>query len=224
MINRIAELAEENAELKKYIERMDKPEIQVIDAEILTLKEENAKLKAELQKFKDMAKKGLDEFKDVGGCWGCGLQLQLNQDLEAYKQSEQEATKIIAELKAYKDVNEDFKTAWAELKAENERLKEEIKVLQYNIAEYSNNNIDTAVTLFAKDKAKLEKENALLKAYKDKYYQQTLDDEIKLNELYQTLQEIKAIVRKNINYQDTDSTTRAMTKILDLITKAEEEW
>ena len=30
-----------------------------------------------------------------------------------------------AELKAYKDVNEDFKTAWTELKAENERLKEE---------------------------------------------------------------------------------------------------
>lgn len=28
-----------------------------------------------------------------------------------------------AELKAYKDVNEDFKTAWEELKAENERLK-----------------------------------------------------------------------------------------------------
>jgi DNA repair ATPase RecN len=28
-----------------------------------------------------------------------------------------------AELKAYKDVNEDFKTAWEELKAENERLE-----------------------------------------------------------------------------------------------------
>ena len=33
----------------------------------------------------------------------------------------------IAELQAYKDVNEDFKTAWEELKAENERLK-----TQYN--------------------------------------------------------------------------------------------
>ena len=31
-----------------------------------------------------------------------------------------------AELKAYMDVNEDFKTAWKELKAENERLKEKI--------------------------------------------------------------------------------------------------
>lgn len=65
MINRIAELAKENAELK-----------------------------AELQKFKDMAKKGLDEFKDVGGCWGCGLQLQLNQDMEDIKQLKAENEKL----------------------------------------------------------------------------------------------------------------------------------
>ena len=52
---------------------------------------------------------------------------KLKQDIEAYKQSEQEASEIVAELKAYKDVNEDFKTAWEELKAENDRLKEEIK-------------------------------------------------------------------------------------------------
>ena len=45
-IDEINKLKEENAVLKKYIERMDKPEIQVIDAEILTLKEENAKLNA----------------------------------------------------------------------------------------------------------------------------------------------------------------------------------
>lgn len=32
--------------------------------------------------------------------------------------------KLITELKAYKDVNEDFKKAWEELKAENARLKE----------------------------------------------------------------------------------------------------
>lgn len=77
-----------------------------------------AELKAELQKYKDMEAKGLEEFKDVGGCWGCGLQSQLNQDMEDIKR---------------------------------------------------------------------------LKVQKDKYYQQTLDDEIKLNELYQTLQEIKEI-------------------------------
>lgn len=36
-----------------------------------------------------------------------------------------------AELKAYMDVNEDFKTAWEELKAENEKLREDyIKLSQ----------------------------------------------------------------------------------------------
>lgn len=42
------------------------------------------------------------------------------------------------------------------------------------------------------------------------------------NKLLRVLQEIKAIVEKNITYQDTDSTTKAMAKILDLITKVEE--
>ena len=49
-----------------------------------------------------------------------------------------------AELKAYKDVNEDFKTAWEELKAENERLKEEIihqrKLNQIYKTHYSTNS------------------------------------------------------------------------------------
>lgn len=58
--------------------------------------------KAELKKYKDMAKKGLEEFKDVGGCWGCGLQLQLNQDIEDIKQ----------------------------LKAENERLKQTLQEIR----------------------------------------------------------------------------------------------
>lgn len=104
-------LEQENAKLKQDIEAYKQSEQEA--TEIIT------ELKTELQKFKDMAKKGLDEFKDVGGCWGCGLQLQLNQDLEDIKQ----------------------------LKTENERLK----------------------------------------ARKDKYYQQTLDDEIQINELYQVL-------------------------------------
>jgi uncharacterized phage infection (PIP) family protein YhgE len=51
---------------------------------------------------------------------------QANILLDNVKRLEQEN----AELKAYKDVNEDFKTAWAELKAENDRLKEEIKQLE----------------------------------------------------------------------------------------------
>lgn len=105
------------------------------------LVKENAELKAKLQKFQDMAKKGLDEFKDEGGCWGCGLQLQLNQDIEDIKQ---------------------------------------------------------------------------LKAEKEKYYQQTLDDEIQINELLQTLQEIKKII-----IQEKVTNNKKLRAILDLITKAE---
>ena len=43
---------------------------------------------------------------------------------------------------------------------------------------------------YFKQLKRLEQENARLKEEKLKYYQQTLDDEIKLNELYQTLQKI----------------------------------
>lgn len=47
-----------------------------------------------------------------------------------------------AELKAYMDVNEDFKAAWEELKAENDKLKDEIteleeKFLTLNCKSYS---------------------------------------------------------------------------------------
>lgn len=96
MINRIAELAEENAELKKYIERMDKPEIQVIDAEILTLKEENAKLNAIIDGYQPKIQALKDE--NYG----------LNQELLGYKKGVQ-AAEIV------------------ELKAENEKLKEEVE-------------------------------------------------------------------------------------------------
>lgn len=78
-----------------------------------------------------------------------------------------------------------------ELKAENERLKEEILKWQ--------------------------------KAYSRQYQINENKGYNKKEEQYrQTLQEIKTIVKKNISYQDTDSTTRAMTKVIDLITKAEE--
>lgn len=83
----------------------------------------------------------------------------------------------------------------SELEQENDRLKEEIK----------NNKSAYQVELgtYNMECGNLLEEN---------------------KQLWQALQEIKAIVKKNITYQDTDSTTRAMTKILGLITKAEEEW
>lgn len=46
-----------------------------------------------------------------------------------------------AELKAYKDVNEDFKTAWEELKAENERLKK-VAFQSQNVAIHINQQAD----------------------------------------------------------------------------------
>ena len=52
---------------------------------------------------------------------------KLNAIIDGYQPKIQALKVEIAELQAYKDVNEDFKTAWEELKAENERLKEEIK-------------------------------------------------------------------------------------------------
>ena len=65
-----------------------------------------------------------------------------------------------------------------------------------------------------------------LKTKKDKYYQQTLDDEIQINELYQVLQEIKAIVTGVRGYLEVPAPRDVryeMDRILDLITKAEEE-
>ena len=99
--------------------------------------------------------------------------------LDNIKRLEQEN----AELKAYKDVNEDFKTAWEELKAENDRLK----------------------------------------ARKDKYYQQTLDDEIQINELLHTLQEIKTIAERAFAVCDDDCGNANKFKEIIALTKAEEE-
>lgn len=93
--------------------------------------------------------------------------------------------------------NEELQKKVAELKAENEVLKQ------------------------ALNKEPLA-QKALVTAYSG-YKKQVLELYKVLDSYKQTLQEIKAIVKKNISYQDTDSTTRAMTKILDLITKAEEE-
>lgn len=47
-----------------------------------------------------------------------------------------ELQKEIAELKAYKDVNEDFKTAWEELKAKNEALIEGLGVANKYVNKY----------------------------------------------------------------------------------------
>ena len=65
--------------------------------------------------------------KETGNLIGrCNKLYKKEQECEALQMSENEAGEIIAELQAYKDINEDFKTAWEELKAENEELKRKI--------------------------------------------------------------------------------------------------
>jgi cell division protein FtsB len=57
-------------------------------------------LKAELKEFKDMAKHGLDNYKDVGGCWGCGISFSFDELLKSYKALELSSQKQLDKLKA----------------------------------------------------------------------------------------------------------------------------
>lgn len=86
---------------------------------------------------------------------------------------------------------------------------------------------DEKLESYRLDNEELKAENERLKARKDKYYQQTLDDEIQINELLHTLQEIKTIVEEDCEFCDDiggcmDKECRRV-RILNLITKAEEE-
>lgn len=145
--------------------------------------------------------------------------------LDAYQMSENEANEIIAELKAYKDVNEDFKTAWEELKAENDRLE----------------HLDEEINDFISD----------ISTCGFKYDDRCPDnlDELqcciedlcnKFSNYKQTLQEIKAIAaapKPFIDFSVTKTATEVkydyaaicnelelrLHKVLELITKAEEE-
>ena len=74
--------------------------------------------KVELKKYEDMAKKGLEEFKDVGGCWGCGIQESLNQawaDCKNYRQALQEIRDIAKEISREKVHNPDIDTIIAKI-------------------------------------------------------------------------------------------------------------
>jgi len=119
-----------------------------------------------------------------------------------------------AELKAYKDVNEDFKTAWEELRIDNERLKEEVETRD-NLSETFRKEALSWANIaneYQKDKTKLEK----------------------------TLQEIKKIAeapKPFIDFSVTKTATEVeydyaaicnelelrLHKVLELIFKAEEE-
>lgn len=70
----------------------------------------------------------------------------------------------------------------------------------------------------------LKKQNAELQKENAKYYQQTLDDEIQINELLQTLQEIKKILLQAMDVKSNAyNHFLKVEQAIDLITKAGEE-
>ena len=100
-----------------------------------------AEYEAELKKYKDMAAKGLEEFKDVGGCWGCGLQLQLKQNLEDIKHLKAE-NETLKKVKDFACINlKNYIADNNKLEAENERLKQEWR-LDCLKCEYKNTKAD----------------------------------------------------------------------------------
>ena len=93
MIMRIAELSEANEQLQAENKTLEHTSNELRKR----YSEDTTKLSAELQRYKDMEQKGLEEFKDVGGCWGCGIQESLNQvwaDCKTYRQALQEIRDI----------------------------------------------------------------------------------------------------------------------------------
>jgi hypothetical protein len=58
---------------------------------------------AELKKYQDMEKEGLEQFKDVGGCWGCGLELTNQQLLKDYTAKTAECKKLKWQIDKVKD-------------------------------------------------------------------------------------------------------------------------
>jgi len=118
-IEQINKLQEENERLKKENEIL-LGQLVINDGEDVTVQISKSQFD-EYNQFKDMAKKGLEEFKDVGGCWGCGLQLQLNQDMEDIKQ-------LKAENERLKRIND-------ELHSIIRRKKEQLKTVNYMLFE-----------------------------------------------------------------------------------------
>ena len=113
----------------------------------------------------------------------------------------------VKEINLLEAQNEGLKKQNADLQKENTRLKGELDA--YQMSENEANEII-----------------AELEAAKNKYYQQTLDDEIQINELYQTLREIKGAVTALYmnNWLQMNETARKSIQLLQgLITKSESE-
>lgn len=110
----------------------------------------------------------------------------------------------IKEINLLEAQNEGLKKQNADLQKENAKLKGELDAFQM-----SENEANEII--------------AELEAAKNKYYKQTLDDEIQINELYQTLQDIKAIAEGIFIEGDMSNTYRIVNDLKKIITKAESE-
>lgn len=188
--------------------------------------------------LKDTVKKWVREYNMLDAC----IELQ-NEKINAYKMSENEANEIIAELKAYKDVNEDFKTAWEELKAENERLKTEIKekleiyekikdksavfTSEFTLASGGVTALKEILELFEKRSNEkvneLEKENKIIRRL-NVLSAYDINKLLKKQNKYKScLQEIETIAERAFAVCDDDCGNANKFKEIIELTKAEEE-
>ena len=171
-------------------------------------KEENEKLKNQIKNEKQALQIDIDNLNQV-----CLDLNQENDDLlnklqakeqecEALQISDNEAVEIIAELKAYKDVNEDFKTAWEELKAENDELKKIVNEAKNSKLDLKSFLVGEAVQNEYEQKLdQLKAENEELKKNLNEGCLQHLTLMTEQQVLLKTLAEIKEIAERR-NYLD----------------------
>lgn len=90
---------------------------------------QSARKDERIKELEEEKKKGLQEYNNIGGCWGCGLQLSLNQYLKDIENHQQKLSQIaqLADKNSNTNVN-DFENTYIGminyLKANNEQIKQ----------------------------------------------------------------------------------------------------
>lgn len=73
-----------------------------------------------------MEAKGLEEFKNIGGCWGCGIQSSLDEVIKEFQQYKKSKQASYEEMQ--KKCNE-LELENRKLEAENEELKKKLNCI-----------------------------------------------------------------------------------------------
>lgn len=100
-------------------------------------KEQLQRKTAELKKYQDMEKEGPEQYKDVGECWGCGLELTNQQLLKDFKAKTAECE----ELKESASIAEDnfaceiqarlyHQNEWLKFSEENARYRNALEEIE----------------------------------------------------------------------------------------------